>query len=33
MEDAVVAAREKNLQVWGMNLDGIGVAGDQHGTI
>ena len=28
MEDAVVAACERNLQVWEMYLDGIGAAGD-----
>src|SRR5256885_17049860 len=31
MEDAVVAACEKNLQVWEMYLDGIGEAGGQGG--
>jgi pyrroloquinoline quinone (PQQ) biosynthesis protein C len=29
MEDAVVAACEKNLQVWEMYLNGIGEAGDR----
>jgi pyrroloquinoline quinone (PQQ) biosynthesis protein C len=30
MEDAVVAACERNLQVWEMYLDGIGAAGDKE---
>jgi pyrroloquinoline quinone (PQQ) biosynthesis protein C len=29
MEDAVVAACEKNLQVWELYLNGIGEAGDR----
>src|SRR5258708_7948492 len=32
MEDAVVAACEKNLQVWEMYLNGIGEAGDRRGA-
>src|SRR6266849_3040937 len=32
MEDAVVAACEKNLAVWDMYLDGIGAAGDKGGA-
>jgi hypothetical protein len=32
MEDAVVAACEKNLQVWEMYLNGIGEAGDKEGA-
>jgi pyrroloquinoline quinone (PQQ) biosynthesis protein C len=31
MEDAVVGACERNLQVWEMYLDGIGAAGDAFG--
>jgi pyrroloquinoline quinone (PQQ) biosynthesis protein C len=32
MEDAVVEACERNLQVWEMYLDGIGAAGDRLGA-
>jgi hypothetical protein len=32
MEDAVISACEKNLQVWEMYLDGIGEAGDGLGA-
>jgi pyrroloquinoline-quinone synthase len=31
MEDAVVAACQRNLEVWEMYLDGIGAAGDAFG--
>ena len=32
MEDAVVAACERNLAVWEMYLDGIAAAGDRPGN-